>query len=110
MRTENVKPFDGDVNVARKDIAKYFNRIGRGVNCRMDVPVLVISDIKWAAKVFNDLSKTLTDLGWEDDRSDIWRVLAARHAMELARSQLAQQNQQKTSLKLARETKNRRNA
>ena len=108
--SEYVKPFDGEMNLARKDLAKYFNRVGRGVNCRMDVPVLVISDIKWAAKVFGDLSKTLTDLGWEDERSDIWRVLAARYAMESARAQLAQRNEQKTSLKLARETKDRRRA
>jgi hypothetical protein len=110
MSFDYVKPFDGEYNVERKELAKYLNRVGRGVNCRMDVPILVISDIKWAAKVFSDLAKTLTDLGWEDDRSDIWRILAARHAMESARSELTQKNQQKTSIKLAKSAKDSRRA
>lgn len=110
MSFQHFKPFDGENNLERKELAKYLNRVGRGVNCRMDVPILVVSDIKWAAKVFSDLSKTLTELGWEDDRSDIWRILAARHAMETARSELTQKNHQKISLKLAREAKDRRRA
>jgi hypothetical protein len=105
--TEYFKPFDGENNLERKQLATYLNRVGRGVNCRMDVPILVISDIKWAAKVFSDLSKTLTDLGWEDDRSEIWRILAARSAMEKARSELALTNKKETSLKLASKAKDR---
>lgn len=104
-RTEYFKPFDGENNLQRKQLATYLNRVGRGVNCRMDVPVLVISDIKWAAKVFSDLSKTLTALGFEDDRSEIWRILAARAAMEKARSELALTNKKETSLKLASNAK-----
>lgn len=110
MNYEHVKPFDGQHNVQRKELAKYLNRVGRGVNCRMDVPILVINDIKWAAKVFSDLSKVLTELAWEDERSDIWRILAARHAMESARAELTQRNEQKTSIKLARQAQSRRGA
>jgi hypothetical protein len=106
--SEYVKPFDGENNLERKELARYFNRIGRGVNCRMDVPILISSDIKWAAKVFGDLAKKLTELGWEDDRSEIWRILAARHAMESARYELTQKNEKKTSLELARTPKARR--
>jgi len=98
---EQFKPFDGQSNLERKELAKYLNRVGRGVNCRMDVPILVLSDIKWAATVFSDLAKQLTDLAFVDDRSEIWRILAARAAMEQARSKLAHTNQQKTSIKLA---------
>jgi hypothetical protein len=100
-----VKPFDGQSNLERKELAKYLNRVGRGVNCRLDVPILVISDIKWAATVFERLSKELTQLAFVDDRSEIWRILASRAAMETARSELMQKNQHKTSLKLAAKAK-----
>lgn len=102
MIQDQFRPFEGDSNLQRKDIAKYFNRVGRGVNCRLDVPVLVLEDVKWASKIFSDLSKELVNLAWEDDRSEIFRILAARHAMEKARNQLTITNKMKTSLELAR--------
>lgn len=97
----SVKPFDGQNNLERKELARYLNRVGRGVNCRLDVPILVISDIKWAATVFSELAKQLGELAFVDDRSEIWRILAARAAMEGARSRLAQTNQKKTATELA---------
>ena len=103
-----VKPFDGQSNLERKELAKYLNRVGRGVNCRLDVPILVMSDIKWAATVFERLSKELTELAFVDDRSEIWRILGARHAMESARSELMQKNEHKTSLKLAKAARDAR--
>jgi len=96
---EHVKPFDGEKDLNRKQLAKYFNRIGRGVNCRLDVPVLVMEDIKWAAKTFSELSAQLTQLGWEDERSDIWRIMAARSCMEHARSELGQTNKKDVATK-----------
>lgn len=106
--TDYVKPFDGDYDLNRKQLAHYLNRIGRGINCRMDVPVLVMSDVRWAAKVFSDLGKTLTQIGWEDQRSDIYRILAARHAMESARFELAQVNQKKEAVKAWKKAQDRR--
>lgn len=106
--TDYVKPFDGENNLERKQIAHYFNRVGRGVNCRLDVPVLTVSDVKWAAKTFSDLSKELTRLAWEDERSEIWRILAARSAMEGARASLATTNKKETSVKLAKASRDRR--
>lgn len=107
---EPVKPFDGINNLQRKELAQYLNRVGRGVNCRLDVPILVMSDIKWAATIFERLARDLTQLAFVDDRSEIWRILAARHAMEAARSQLTQKNEQKISIKLAKEARDRRRA
>ncbi len=98
---EYIKPFDGQANLQRKELAKYLNRVGRGVNCRLDVPILVMSDVKWAATVFSELAKELGQLAFTDDRSEIWRILAARAAMEGARAKLAHTNKQKTSIKLA---------
>jgi len=102
-----VKPFDGDRGLERKQLAQYLNRVGRGVNCRMDVPVLTIEDIKWAATVFEQLSKQLTALAFTDDRSDIWRILGARHAMENARAELAYRNEKKASEKAAKDAQRR---
>ena len=99
------KPFDGQANIERKELAKYLNRVGRGVNCRLDVPILVMSDLKWAATVFSELAKDLGELAFTDDRSEIWRILAARAAMEGARNKLTYTNEQKTSLKLAAKAK-----
>lgn len=93
--TDTVKPFDGVRGVKREQLAKYLNRLGRGINCRMDVPVLVLDDIKWAATVFERLSKQLADLAFTDDRSDIWRIMEARVRMEQARSELAKTNRKK---------------
>lgn len=95
MDYQHVKPLDGMRDLERKTVAKYFNRVGRGLNCRMDVPILVMDDVKWAAKIFGDLSKQLTNIAWEDDRTDIWRVLEARYAMEAAKRELHQRNDKK---------------
>lgn len=94
-----IKPHDGEHNLNRQQLAKYLNRVGRGINCRMDVPVLVIDDIKWAAKIFNDLSKELGQIAFEDTRSDIWRILAARYAMETAKRELHLRNERKAAIK-----------
>lgn len=95
MDHQPVKPLDGMRDLDRKTVAKYFNRVGRGLNCRIDVPILVIDDVKWAAKIFGELSKQLTEIAWEDKRTDIWRVLEARYAMEAAKRQLHLRNEKK---------------
>lgn len=107
MEQDYVKPFDGQHGLQRKQLAQYLNRVGRGVNCRMDVPVLTIEDIKWAATVFEQLAKTLSHHAFVDDRSDIWRILGARYAMENARAELAHRNEKKALEKAAKEPKRR---
>lgn len=81
------KPFYGVKDLKRQDAAKYLNRMGRGLNCRMDIPVLSIEDIRWAASVFRDLGKELESIV-EAKKSDIIRVVSARNAMEGARFKL----------------------
>jgi hypothetical protein len=97
MTYEPVKPLDGMKDLDRKTVAKYFNRVGRGLNCRLDVPILVMDDVKWAAKIFGELSKDLTQIAWEDERTDIWRILEARYAMEAAKRELHTRNEKKIS-------------
>lgn len=88
--------------VNRQQLAKYLNRVGRGVNCRLDVPVLVMDDVKWASKIFSELSAELSQIAFNDDRPEIWRVLAARYAMESAKRELHLRNERKVSQKLFR--------
>ena len=97
-----VKPLDGERDLDRKKVARYMNQLGRGLNCRIDVPVLVIDDIKWAAKIFGELSKELTKLAFDDKRSDIWRVLEARYSMEAAKRELHYRNERKETVKISR--------
>ena len=84
---EKEKPFNDVKDLKRKDAAKYLNRTGRGLNCRMDIPILCIEDVRWAACVFRDLGKELESIV-EIKKSDIIRIVKARNAMEGARFQL----------------------
>lgn len=81
------KPFNDVKNLKRIDAAKYLNRMGRGLNCRFDIPVLCIEDVRWAAAVFRDLGKELESIV-EIKKSDIIRIVSARNAMEGARYKL----------------------
>ena len=81
------KPFNDVKDLKRSDAAKYLNRMGRGLNCRMDIPVLSVEDIRWAACVFRDLGKELESIV-EVKKSDIIRIVSARNAMEGARFKL----------------------
>lgn len=97
----------GNGAMHRQELASYLYRLGRGINCRMDIPVLTIEDIKWAATIFGELSKKLANLAFNDDRVEIYRILAARHTMEDARLKLAQTNGQKLSIKMSKDLKKR---
>lgn len=81
------KPFNDVKDLKRKDAAKYLNRMGRGLNCRMDIPVLCIEDVRWAAAIFSDLGKELNSIV-DIKKSDIIRIVSARNAMEGARFKL----------------------
>lgn len=100
-----LKPFDGEYNLKREKLAKYFNRIGRGLNCRLDIPVLTVEDVKWAATVLEDLAKELHRIAYYDERPDIWRITAGRLAIEGYRSKLALRGDKKGSEKAMRNAK-----
>lgn len=104
---EAVKPFDGEYNLKKEQLAKYFNRVGRGLNCRMDIPVLTVEDVKWAATLLEDLAKELCQIAYHDERPDIWRIMAGRFAIEQCRSKLALRGDKKSSVKVMRKVKER---
>lgn len=93
-----LNPLDG-AEIDRKAAAWYLKRVGRGVNARIDVPVLVLDDVRWAAKIFSELAQTLVQAGWEGNKSDIYRVLEARYAIEQARFGLAKVTKKSEALK-----------
>ena len=89
----------GDWALDGADMAKYLMRIGRGLSCRLDVPILSLEDLKWASTVFSDLSRRLRDLAHNDNRQEVIRVIAGRYAMESAKSELHHRNHRKGVIK-----------
>ena len=63
----------------RLELAKFLGRSGRGVNCRIDVQILTLEDIKRAAFELDKLVKNLQKIAENDDQNDVLRVLSARH-------------------------------
>lgn len=106
---ETWHPLGDQAELSRKQLAKYLNRVGRGLSCRLDVPVLVMDDVKWASKIFEDLSRELAELAFNDGRSEILRVLAARYAMEAAKRELHLRTERKETVKLSRKEAQRGN-
>ena len=84
-------PFTDREKLARRELAGYLHRLGKGLACRFDVPALCLEDVRWAAAVFADLGRELEAIAYDGSRADIYRVLGARYAMEQARSRLARQ-------------------
>lgn len=95
IETPRYDPFDGSDRVSKDDLAIYLNRVGRGLNCRLDVPILNLEDLKWAAKTFVELGAELQRIAFDDQRTEIIRVLAGRYAMEEAKRVLHSKNGRK---------------
>ena len=98
--------FEGEED--RKELSRMLNGLGRGVNARLDVPLVVLNDVKWAATVFSELAKELTRLSFEDTRPDVYRVLAARWVLDGAKARLHSTNKRTESLGLQRKNRERR--
>jgi hypothetical protein len=63
---------------ARLDLAKYLGNTGRGINCRIDIQILTLEDIRKAAYELNLLTKNLIET-IESNENDVVKVLSARH-------------------------------
>lgn len=90
--------FEGDED--RKTLARMLNGMGRGVNARLDVPLVVLNDLKWAAIVFSDLADAFKSIAFETDRPDVYKVLAARMTLDDAKYRLHAKNKRAQSLEL----------
>lgn len=80
--------FQGQEEATRGEMGAYLHAVGIGLNCRFDVPVLNINDVKWAAVHFAELAETLKHLAYVDERDEILRVLSARYQMMQLRDRL----------------------
>lgn len=63
----------------RHELAKFLGRSGRGVNCRIDIQILTLEDIKRAAVELESLAKALQKIAENPDQNDVLQVLSARH-------------------------------
>jgi hypothetical protein len=63
----------------RLELAKFLGRSGRGVNCRIDMQILTLEDIKRAAFELDRLAKNLQKIAENLDQNDVLQVLSARH-------------------------------
>lgn len=95
MTEERYDPFAGKEKVGKDDLAVYLRRVGRGLSCRIDVPILSLEDLKWAATVFSNLASELQQLAYKDERQELLRVMAGRYAMEGAKEELHNRNDRK---------------
>ena len=85
--------FDGLKTVSatdkkRQELANYLGRSGRGVNCRIDIQILTLEDIKQAAFELGSLSKSLQKIAENDDQNDVLQVLSARHEFTKTKVQI----------------------
>ena len=63
----------------RQELANYLGRSGRGVNCRIDMQILGLEDIRRAAYELDRLAKSLQKIAEATDQNDVLSVLSARH-------------------------------
>jgi len=92
---------------SRADLAKLLNGVGRGVNARLDVPMVCLNDLKWFVYVLDQSLPELKRLAYQDDRPDVYRVVAVRSLMDNMKGQLHRKNQRLETIKLQK--KNRAN-
>lgn len=82
---------DPDFNWAQtypEDIGKlgqYLYNLGQPMNCRLDIRLTNMEELKKAAVLISELNKALNQIAFEDARDPVLRVLIARDAMQHAR-------------------------
>ena len=72
----------------RQELAKFLGRSGRGVNCRIDIQILTLEDIKQAAFELGSLAKNLLKITENLEQNDVLQVLSARHEFTKTKVQI----------------------
>ena len=72
----------------RQELANYLGRSGRGLNCRIDIQILTLEDIKRASYELGRLSKSLQMIADNEDQNDVLQVLSARHEFTKTKVQI----------------------
>jgi hypothetical protein len=66
-------------------LGQYLAKLGQPMNCRLDIRLTSLEELKRAAVLISELNKALNHLTFEDKRDPVLRVLIARDAMQHAR-------------------------
>jgi hypothetical protein len=69
-------------------LGQYLANLGQPMNCRLDIRMTSLEELKKAAVLVSELNKALNHLAYEDPRDPVLRVLIARDAMQHARMSL----------------------
>jgi len=69
-------------------LAAYLERTGHRPNCRLDIRITSIEELKKAAVLISELNKALQALAYDSDRDEALRVILARGAMQQSRNNL----------------------
>lgn len=66
-------------------LGQYLASLGQPMNCRLDIRLTNMEELKKAAVLISELNKALNHIAFEDSRDPVLRVLIARDAMQHAR-------------------------
>jgi len=66
-------------------LGDYLHSVGQRPNCRLDLRITSMEELKKAAVLISELNKTLNHMAYQDERDEVLRVLLARDAMQRAR-------------------------
>lgn len=69
-------------------LAAYLEATGHRPNCRLDIRITSIEELKKATVLISELNKTLQALAYDSERDEALRVIMARGAMQKARNAL----------------------
>jgi hypothetical protein len=69
-------------------LAAYLEAVGHRPNCRLDVRITSMEELKKAAVLISELNKTLQHFAYDSERDEALRVIMARDAMHKARNAL----------------------
>lgn len=66
-------------------LAAYLEATGHRPNCRLDIRITSLEELKKAAVLISELNKSLNHHAYESDRDEALRVILARDSMQRAR-------------------------
>jgi hypothetical protein len=66
-------------------LGEYLAKLGQPMNCRLDIRMTSLEELKKASVLISELNKALNHLAYEDGRDAVLRVMIARDAMQHAR-------------------------
>lgn len=69
-------------------LGEYLKNTGQPLNCRLDLRITRLEELKKAAVIISELNKTLQHYAYEADGDPVLRVLMARDAIEIQKNKL----------------------